>query len=317
MKIIFGILASLNESYSDFKTIWIKNIKSFKSSSYKDYIDFYFIYNEREKIVEKEEDNLIEMGESGEFYNYYYKYDESHSLMDSFLYRSVSLMEYLKKGDKLGDFFIRTNLSTLFDLNMLIKWAECLPKTNLFCGTIIAELNSIYTYLSGTNLTLTRDLVDFLVVNKKNLLNESVIKGDDARISSLIIENTDVNILLIKRLDLIEMNYKNGEEDKYLEKSIVLQHCKSLNNIFCYRFKTLDRALDIESMDKLLNTMHLGGFNLINYIENVLIKKYKSMYQQNEELETLTYKTFRIDRNEEIMDKYYNYKNVNIHYSND
>lgn len=57
MKIIFGILASYNENYNNFKSIWIKNIQSFKSSQFKDSIDFYFIYSEPNIEIEIELDN--------------------------------------------------------------------------------------------------------------------------------------------------------------------------------------------------------------------------------------------------------------------
>jgi hypothetical protein len=315
MKIIFGILASSNENYNDFKNIWIKNIQRFKLTSYKNCIDFYFIYSE--KNMDKDG---IEIDSSGNFYNYYYKYDESQSLMDSLLYRSISLMEYLSNNNILGDFFIRTNISTFFDLQMLLKWSETIPKTNLFAGTLIGIMNSILTHLSGTNLTLSRDVVEFVILNKQYIINESIINkdteavllGDDSRISSLIIENTDVNMLLIKRLDLIEIRYK----DAYYPQCIVIQNAEDLENLFCYRFKTSDRNFDIQSMNDLYDAIHHEDFNIKYYIKKVLSKKYKDIYRQNQEHANLTSTIFRIIRYPEMMDLYHHYKNINFKYPN-
>lgn len=315
MKIIFGILASSNESYNDFKNIWVKNIQRLKSSSYKNCIDFYFIYGENVK------ENTIEIDSSQNFYNYYYKSDESQSLMDSLLYRSISLMEYLSNNNILGDFFIRTNLSTFFDLQMLLKWCESIPQTNLFAGTLIDMMNSILTHLSGTNLTLSRDVVEFVILNKQYIIKEAtlfdnnpVLLGDDTRISSLIIENTNVHMLLIKRLDLIELIHENI----HYPPCIVLQNAKNLTNLFCYRFKTLDRNVDVQSMNDLYEAIHNEDqvFNIKNYVESVLTKKYKNVYKQNVDLDNLASTTFIITKHPEIMEKYHHYKNINFKYPN-
>jgi hypothetical protein len=313
MKIIFGILASSQESYNDFKNIWVKNIQRFKLTCYKNCIDFYFIYSE--KNVDKDG---IEIDSSQNFYNYYYKYDESQSLMDSLLYRSISLMEYLSTNNILGDFFIRTNISTFFDLQKLLKWSESIPKTNLFAGTLVSIMNSILTHLSGTNLTLSRDVVEFVILNKQYIINEcdinkdkeAVLLGDDSRISSLIIENTDIHILLIKRLDLINLDYENHPV------CMLLQNAENLENLFCYRFKTLDRNFDIQSMNDLYDAIHYEDFNIKYYIEKVLSKKYKKLYNQNPEKENLTSTIFRINRHPEIMDLYHHYKNIHFKYPN-
>lgn len=315
MKIIIGILASSNESYNDFKNIWVKNIQRFKLTSYKNCIDFYFIYSE--KNMKKDG---IEIDSSENFYNYYYKYDESQSLMDSLLYRSISLMEYLSNNNILGDFFIRTNISTFFDLQMLLKWSESIPQTNLFAGTLISIMNSILTHLSGTNLTLSRDIVEFVILNKQYIINDSIINkdreavlfGDDSRISSLIIENTDVHILLIKRLDLIELNYENI----YHPPCMLLQNADNLEKLFCYRFKTLDRNVDIQSMNDLYEAIYCEDFSIKYYIENILSKKYKNLYKQNQDLENLTHTTIKFIKHPEIMNLYHHYKNINFKYPN-
>lgn len=324
MKITFAILASSNDNYDDFKKIWIKNIEHLKSSAYKNCIDFYFIYSELnnlenlDNLIKLNNGDIIQIDSSGDFYNYYYKYDRQQSLMDSLLYRSISLMEYLKTNEILGDFFIRTNLTTFFDLYSLLKWSQSIPRTNLFAGTLLSKINSMYTHLSGTNLTLSRDVVEFVILNKAHILDESMINkeiepvliGDDARISSLVIENTNVHMLLIKRLDLIEISY----EDTYFPPCIILQNAENLDNVFCYRFKTMNRDADVQSMNQLYDTIYSNNFNLKYYIENVLSQKYTSIYKQNQEQESLTSTTFKINRHLDIMNVYHHYKNILFEY---
>lgn len=324
MKITFAILASSNDNYDDFKKVWIKNIEHLKSSAYKNCIDFYFIYSELnnlenlDNLIKLNNGDIIQIDSSGDFYNYYYKYDRQQSLMDSLLYRSISLMEYLKTNEILGDFFIRTNLTTFFNLYSLLKWSQSIPRTNLFAGTLLSKINSMYTHLSGTNLTLSRDVVEFVILNKAHILDESMINkeiepvliGDDARISSLVIENTNVHMLLIKRLDLIEISY----EDTYFPPCIILQNAENLDNVFCYRFKTMNRDADVQSMNQLYDTIYSNNFNLKYYIENVLSQKYTSIYKQNQEQESLTSTTFKINRHLDIMNVYHHYKNILFEY---
>lgn len=313
-KIVFGILASTNEHYSKFIEIWIENIKKFKSGTSSSLIDFYFIYAEphqSEFSMSPEYD--ICNPEQPIYYNYYSKYNENDSMMDSFLNRTICLLDHLQLTP--FDYFIRTNLSTLFHLDILIQKIQTLPKDNLIAGPPIDKLNSIYTHISGTNIILTRDLVDFLLLNKECLLDESVLHGDDQRISSLIIENLNVNILLIKRLDFIEMNY---DGDKYIPPSIIFQNCYDINNLFCYRFKTTNRENDIKYMKMLQQHMYLENFNPLQFVMSLVNDPdapYEKTSSQNTDYDKLTHTIFQIKPNPNIMETYHHYKNVSFKYT--
>lgn len=298
MKIIFGILASTNENYSQFIDIWVNNIQRFKSGPNKDLIDFYFIFTEPN--IKKS----IEINSS--YYKYYSEYKENVSMMDSFINRTISLLDYLKTFDLLGDYFIRTNLSTLFDLEMFSQFVKLLPKNNIIAGSVIDNVNSLYTYISGTNILLSRNLVEFLILNKKHILDESILSGDDQRISSLIIENLDVTLLLIKRLDFIEI-------ENVITPSILFQSCDNTNNLFCYRFKTTDRNNDIKIMQLLQSKMYNNDFNIIQFISSLIDDpniSYKEVSVQNKNYDELTYTLFKIQVNSNLIDKYNRYKQV-------
>lgn len=313
-KIVFGILASTNEHYSKFIEIWIENIKKFKSSKSSSLIDFYFIYAEphqSEFSMSPEYD--VCNPEQPMYYNYYSKYNENDSMMDSFLNRTICLLDHLQSTP--FDYFIRTNLSTLFHLDILIQKIQTLPEYNLIAGPPIDKLNSIHTHISGTNILLSRDLVDFLLLNKECLLDESVLHGDDQRISSLIIENLNVNLLLIKRLDFIEMNY---DGDKYIPPSIIFQNCYDINNLFCYRFKTTNRENDIKYMKMLQQHMYLENFNPLQFVMSLVNDPdapYEETSSQNTDYDKLTHTIFQIKTNTNIMETYHRYKNVSFKYT--
>jgi hypothetical protein len=318
-KIVFGILASTNEHYSKFIEIWIENIKKFKSGTSSSLIDFYFIYAEpRASDFSMSPEYDVCNPEQPMYYNYYSKYNENDSMMDSFVNRTVCLLDHLHKHPLVStpfDYFIRTNLSTLFHLDILIQGIQKLPKYNLIAGSPIDKLNSIHTQISGTNILLSRDLVDFLLLNKDCLLDESILHGDDQRISSLIIENLNVNLLLIKRLDFIEMNY---DGDKYIPPSIIFQNCYGINNLFCYRFKTTNRENDIKYMKMLQQHMYLENFNPLQFVMSLVDNPdapYEKTLSQNTDYDKLTHTIFQIKNNAYIMETYHHYKNVSFKYT--
>lgn len=302
MKIIFGILASSNENYDEFKNIWTSNINKFKSGQNKDLVDFYFLYTEPQL-----QNTCIDCNT---YYNYYSQYIENDSMMNSFIKRTVSLLDHLKTTDKLGDFFIRTNLSTLFDLNMLLNWIKNLPDNNIIAGSVIDNLNSIYTHFSGTNIVLSRDLVEFLLLNQKHILDESILPGDDQRISSLIVENNDVRLLIIKRLDFIELESTNVSP--YISPCIAFQNSSNTSNLFCYRFKTRNRELDIKVMKRLENQINSGNLNINQFINTILndpILPYNQVFAQNIEYDEITTQLLQIKRDPDIM-KHNQYKGI-------
>jgi len=313
MKIIFGILASKNENYSKFIDIWIDNIKRFKNGPLKDYIDFYFLYTEKDN----QPNSVFSYNEINEndtytiYYNYYSEYKKDDSLMDSFVRRTIGVLDYLDKSKRLGYYFIRTNLSTLFQLDILIKWAETLPLKNMIAGTIIDNINSIHTQLSGTNIVLTRDLVNFVLVNREHILKDTLLNGDDARISSLIIENINVNLLLIKRLEFVKI------DDKEL---FVFESTKTTFNLFCYRFKTENRIKDTKVMNLLLNRFYEEDFNILDFITEIIKNKefsFDKVVKRNDDYDKLTSKLFRFTVDSDLMKHFNRYKDKNIKYVKD
>lgn len=310
-KVIFGILASTNEHYTKFIEIWIENIIRFKNGPYAQYIDFYFIYSEPTKIEYNNQRCFPDNTHKPNYYHYYSQYTENDSMMDSFVNRSIQLLDYIQPQQ--FNYFIRTNLSTLFQLDMLIHWSNSLPLGNIIAGPPIDKLNSIYTFISGTCICLSRDLVDFLLLNKQHILDKKVLYGDDVRISSLIIENLNVEILLVKRLDFVEISYDNG----YIPPSVIFQNSYDINNLFCYRFKTNDRESDVKYMKLLLKSMYSKDYKLLQFVGDLVDDTntpYENIVTQNTDYDKLTTTIFQIKTTSDIMKQYHRYKNVCFRY---
>lgn len=239
MKLIIGILAS--KGYDGFKNIWKRNILKFKKTQYRHLIDFYFLYSEEGESMDY-----------GVYKDYYAEFDTNDTLMNSFIKRTFSIFSYLEACDIKYDFFMRTNISTLFNLYRLLEWLESKPRQLFICGSVIDNINHIYTHFSGTNLTMSSDLVRFLRLNRTNLLDESILSGDDERMSSIIVQNLDVSMTNMKRIDFVEFNPVEGLID-YVQPSVLFYKCKIFDcQVFCFRFKTLNREFDMKVMSNLL-----------------------------------------------------------------
>lgn len=308
-KIIFGILASHNEQYNDFKQNLINHISHFKNSPYAQCIDFYFLYSEPNKA-----DQCLE-NINNLYYNYYSDINNTDTLMISFVRRTFSFLKYLHTNNISLDYFIRTNITTLFDYNKLLRWLDNKPDKLFSAGTFIADLNYIYTSLSGTNITISKDIIPFLINNEHNILYN--LECDDVIISSLIIENLDVTLSNIKRVDFVQIL------DHYESKRHILFNGSYIydNDVFCFRFKTLDRFFDVKLMNKISNLINKNSNYQINsFIDNLKkVIKIDVVFSNQPIYRNLTqnYKNFplfKFDKSLDLFKEFYRYKDHSIIY---
>jgi hypothetical protein len=134
------------------------------------------------------------------------------------------------------DYVIRTNLSSFWDLNNLLKFKNYLPYQNLCCGHL--PFNS---FISGTGIIMSTD------VSKKitPLMNENISYNDDIYISNLL-TNCKYTIQNIENIE------NTGFTIKYLIYNNNDVISEDTNNILYYRIKNDDRNIDIDMFKKLL-----------------------------------------------------------------
>lgn len=87
--------------------------------------------------------------------------------------KTLRAMEYID-ANYTYDFFIRTNISTFWDLDLLLSRLEKQPLTKCFTGTIRnAYPNGVKSpdYIAGVNLVISRDMVKEMISNKELIIS--------------------------------------------------------------------------------------------------------------------------------------------------
>jgi hypothetical protein len=283
MKIIIGIVASDNENYIEFKKAWVKNISNVKKDPIlSEIFDFYFLYSDSnknsQKVMYKETEQVL-------YVDYYDKKDTSEftSVTHSIFARTMSFFTYMINLYNLTDdssylqhkddglFFVRTNLSTVFDFKLLSKWMTNKPKANFFGGSFNGFYNGLYTTISGTNLIFSLDTMMYLTFNKDKVDMSTYL--EDEAISQLIIHHLDIFIINVKRLDFIEMEEVRIPPDHVwpaTPNSIIYHKTKyGDEDIFTFRFKTFNRDNDVIVMNYVVNDLWTPDYNLTNMVNKV------------------------------------------------
>lgn len=280
MKIIVGIIASDNDSYKDFKNIWIKNILKVKKDAYLSKLfDFYFLYSD--STCESKSNICTETGEVL-YVDFYDNNDKFEKVTLSLFARTMSFFNYMIESLNLFDeniylkykneglYFLRTNLSTLFDFKLITKWFEDKPRINLLAGSFNGYYNNIYTTFSGTNMIMTYDIMKYVFLHKEKAKLEYLL--EDEAISNLIVENRDVFIINIKRLDFIEMEEVEVNDTIWpATPNSIIYHktTKGDIDIFTFRFKTFNRINDINVMNYIVNELWKDDYNLNQIVNNI------------------------------------------------
>jgi hypothetical protein len=283
MKIVIGIVASDNQNYLEFKKAWVYNISRVKKDPYLSNIfDFYFLYSDSKELSKqikyKETNQLL-------YTDFYHNVDTSEfeSVTHSIFARTISFFDYMIKVFKLdedehysrhkedGLFFIRTNLSTAFDLKLMLRWFETKPKTNFFGGSFNGFYNGLYTTISGTNLIFSLDIMMFLTANEDKV--DMRVMLEDEAISHLIIHQLNVFIINVKRLDFIEMEEVRLPPNHVwpVTPNSIIYHKAKIGDeeIFTFRFKTFNRDNDVIIMNYVVNQLWCDDYKLNTLLKNV------------------------------------------------
>jgi hypothetical protein len=284
MKIIVGIVASDNENYTEFKKVWVKNISQVKKDPYLSQLfDFYFLYSEAKdskKIMYKDTQQVL-------YVDFYDKEDQFETVSHGIFARTITFFNYMinifgltdntsyLKHREDGLFFVRTNLSTVFDFKLMGEWFKDKPKSNFFGGSFNGFYNGIHTSISGTNLIFSLDTMMYLTFNKDKI-DMSVFLEDEA-ISQLIIHNLNIFIINVKRLDFIEMEEIHIPPNHIwpATPNSIIYHKAEVgdNDIFSFRFKTFNRDNDVIVMNRIVDELWKDNNNL-----NDIVQKVSKMY---------------------------------------
>ena len=236
MKVCILFIYSDNEDYNVMLKIQQKYANNF------DNVDSYFIKmdNAQTEDILVHDDIISVKGQETLF---------------NILYKTIKSFELL--FEKNYDFFVRSNISTIIDINQLIYSLENLPKTNYYGGANIINLqwcgggiidNTHFglNFTTGIGIILSNDVVKHFILNKDKL-DYSIV--DDVSISIYLHKNMPECIdNFIKYRHFMHNHYTNASDlNKY-----------SFNkNVIFYRNKTInDRNMDILLMSHIVNIIY-------------------------------------------------------------
>ena len=178
MKVLMLIISSDTERvYAEHRKIW----SSYMNSN--PYIECYFIqYREGPQGIEGN--------------TFWLTGTESFS---GILTKTLDSLEYFLKNDY--DFIVRTNLSSVWNFNLLLKHLKTLPRENVYNG-FIGNHNGI-PFVSGSGFIVSPDVATILLKNRK--LAENSTELDDVTIG-YILHKLGINTTLGYRNDTCMYN---------------------------------------------------------------------------------------------------------------
>ena len=224
MRVAIGVFVS-DGVYETMKKLWVSNVLNANN----DHIHVFFLND----VKTKEEEKTITLYPG--IYDLY--------SMTNFVFNESHLQktkDFFQKVYKYYDFILRTNASTLFDINKLCSFLKKCPIENYLAGPFIAKFYGLSSAISGTCIIMSTDVTE-LLLKKWDSLSTQVNK--DVALTTLMIANFNGIILQnIRRVDFVE------------NKKIIFHKCtsSSKDEIFCYRFKSEDRLDDCLKMQELM-----------------------------------------------------------------
>jgi len=176
------------------------------------------------------------------------------------LYKTIKALELLTTLDQY-DYVIRTNISTVSDLNKLYEYCIQSPRKNLYTGGRILELNWLGNgitdethfgtiFIQGSFIVFSIDLIQ-KILKDKDKLDYSIV--DDVSIGLYIKQHTDIYIDIIQKtkpvfcLDHIcKTKLKDYTTSEYV----------AYRNKRTYTFSYGDRKTDIPEIKNQINCLY-------------------------------------------------------------
>jgi hypothetical protein len=214
--IIFLIISSKNKSYYQ----EMKGLTAMYMSKYPNNINFFF--------VESDPNIKPEMEIIGN--NIFVKNKETY--IPGIFIKTIKALKYINDNYDY-DYLIRTNASSFFNIENMLKYLSNLPKERFAIGfTLNIPIHG--NFLHGTSIIITKDISYYLY----KYYNKNYLKIEDDVFISLILksQNITLNILDESQIQfLIDDNY--DETKPFFLKN---------DNILYYRIKNnKDRNIDI------------------------------------------------------------------------
>ena len=248
--LILAVISSRHELYdSIINKYWAKFIKYIKKNNYK--IKIFLLLDESNiNGLDIEEEDVLYFDFNK---NATESYTNSKGYLKHILKKTIDCFDYIENNYKYKH-MLRTNLSSFFILDELIKVHNSLNSTDVFAG-VYGTSNNL-TFISGTAFWLSSDNIKFILLNKDNLDFKFM---DDLAISILLI---DKNKICLDRFDIIN-DINIDDKYKYLHDIISQNH-------YHIRIKNeRDRSLDMVYMKEFTDILY-KNYNFYFKKENII-----------------------------------------------
>jgi hypothetical protein len=206
-KVLMLIISSNNKPvYRKHKEIWCKYMRTNPS------IDCFFIEHHDGETTKM--DNTI-----------YIKGDESHH--PGIREKTIECLDYFIKRGINYDYIVRTNLSSVWNFDCLLRHVNTLEKSNVYAG-VIGNYGST-RFISGSGMIMSQDVAKLLVKNRV-LLNHSNV-----------IDDVDIGYVLGK----LNVPLTTGFRHDFYSMSMFKEYTFN-KDVYHYRFKWDDRSNRLE-----------------------------------------------------------------------
>jgi len=236
------------------------------------------------------------------------------------LFKTIEALEYINnKISKNYDFIVRSNISTIINLDNLYKYLTSISNTNIYTGGTIETLrwllqpyeiserkqanrNDYYglKYVQGTGIIMSNDVVQNILKMKQTIEYDMV---DDVKLGVIIRDHFPEIYKNIENQVFAKVTYNKFEED-----------CVFIRNRSCERKMDIHRMRNIVNINILNNLIQYSNFDKIIYITNKNITdKLQNVKKEWEDLNP-DYKVELYDdrRCIELLEKYYGKKYCDI-----
>lgn len=216
MNVLILIISSMNlPTYAYNKQVWVSYMNAHPS------IDAYFI--EYRGNTGDDQEVLLENN------TLYFKGEESFSNILSKTYYSFHY--FINQTEKKYDFFVRTNLSTVCDLNALMHFLEGLPsKERIYSGICmpfynLESLDYWFKFVSGMGIILSRDVVEIILDPVNRPLLQTVCHMDDVDIGYCL-NTLEIPIIPLKECNVTSVTSLQQNEAIIKERTHIFYRMK-------------------------------------------------------------------------------------------
>ena len=230
--IVMLVIASRSDIYDQMiNKYWCYLIKYIKENNYS--IKIYLLFGNNVKTDDlnlNDDDKLI--------------LNTPESYMPGILIKTI---ESFKIINNLYDYkhIIRTNLSSFFIVENILKISENLNDNNIYAGVNGIQPAQNIPFVSGSGFWLSRDIVN-IILNNKNKLNKNLV--DDVSIGN-ILNNNNINKYILDRYNLVN-GIEISDKKNLIEDIIKKEH-------YHIRINSNNKNLDIKYMKAFTELLYI------------------------------------------------------------